>query len=922
MVLSGEPPAAPPAGQDTVLLLPPSTSTISSPAKSKQKNGALYPALQDMDCVGEPTDGIQVGIGVGVDVDTNSNPADEGNSSAIATLVPSVSQVTRKRYGSGLGNLGNTCFMNSTLQCLAHTDPLRRYFLSGDFVQDLNKENPLGTGGELATEFARLLAEMWGTPAPRNIFPKLDTSTFVPSTTSAVYPRRFKFTLGKHAEQFVGYDQHDSQELATYLLDALHEDTNRVTKKPYVEKPEKDEDESDVVAAKKAWDLHLKREDSRVLENFMGQIKSRVQCCAEGCGRVSTTFDPFMYLSVPIPGSTERTLRVSFVPLDGQQRKQTMSVTLSKAATISKLLTKVAEQLMKVGFSSNGKPFSLDELVACDIWNHEVYKWFTDNDACDKIRDTDETIVYQVKARSEIRKLEEVEASAENDGEDDAILEALDKGYRPKRYKLDAATSLELNQNEEWKTALENYLKMPNTQVMKILNLKRGTNAERFDLHKKIDDFVDTCTRDSDKASNKRAREEEGEADASSSPLQEQTISADTECVLVSADEDEVPAVVERSEASTTLTKVKNRYDLAVLEQCAAKLCRMIVDDIKSSKRNDNKDGLLIAVVSRRSPPNFGSTSYSSAQEKNFGHPLILRIPSRMTVYGLREELAKRLARPFRQGQPVEPASNPVAGVEGLPSESDVIPMEGDSDREDEEQPSDIDETMNVSPSDIHSTANGDNALLVMRRIPLTTSKGSKVNFSRGGSVKKVVGSIEAESPDSSHEQPPTTLADPSDEDEQQLVSNLISTTERINLDWPSDLCDTYFDEKEFEASEEIKDPDEEEANAARTRKANRVTTLLDCVENYCQQEQLEETEMWYCNKCKEHVRAWKQFHIYQAPPILIMHLKRFQYSASTHRRDKISSYIDFPLTGLDLSDTVMHWEDGEKPVYDCYAVR
>jgi ubiquitin carboxyl-terminal hydrolase 4/11/15 len=197
----------------------------------------------------------------------------------------------------------------------------------------------------LAIQFAQLLGDMWAT-----------SNTSSDHSPHVVYPRSFKYTLGRHAEQFVGYDQHDSQELATYLLDALHEDTNRVTHKPYVEKPEQADGESDHKAAEKAWALHLEREDSQVLEYFMGQVKSRVQCCKPTCGRVSTTFDPFMFLSVPIPGASERSLRVCFAPLDPMCRTQEVTVQVPNTASIGELVEKVLEQLQKCGIVAKKYP--------------------------------------------------------------------------------------------------------------------------------------------------------------------------------------------------------------------------------------------------------------------------------------------------------------------------------------------------------------------------------------------------------------------------------------------------------------------------------------------------------------------------------------------------------------------------------------
>ena len=182
---------------------------------------------------------------------------------------------------TGLYNIGNTCFMNSGLQCLSNCYELTKYFLLDFYEDDINPNNKLGSGGKIAIIYRKLLEELWK------------------GDENAINPSYFKSVFAHFVNKFSGYAQQDSNEFLIYLLDRIHEDLNCITKKPYIEIEEKGINETDEDASKRWWEKHLLRENSIIVDLFHGQFKSTIYC--NYCKRISVSFDSYMFLSLPIP---------------------------------------------------------------------------------------------------------------------------------------------------------------------------------------------------------------------------------------------------------------------------------------------------------------------------------------------------------------------------------------------------------------------------------------------------------------------------------------------------------------------------------------------------------------------------------------------------------------------------------------------
>ena len=194
---------------------------------------------------------------------------------------------------TGIMNMRNTCYLNSTLQALRHNTEMTAFFLENKHEQWVNRKKS-EPKVELVRGYADLLKTLWSGSKPAYVRPEGFLQTMMPSAKAAGF------------DHFLVPEQHDSHEFLVFLLDQLHEGLAEEVNIQITRPPPLTQKDKAIQAALEAWKGFFGKQYSPLTEMIYGLLRVTMTC--KGCSKSVDSWESFNCLKMPIKTSGPSTI--------------------------------------------------------------------------------------------------------------------------------------------------------------------------------------------------------------------------------------------------------------------------------------------------------------------------------------------------------------------------------------------------------------------------------------------------------------------------------------------------------------------------------------------------------------------------------------------------------------------------------------
>lgn len=177
----------------------------------------------------------------------------------------------------GLANLGNTCYMNSAIQCLSHL--LEFHPKHEDFITEQRGSS------DIYSEWIALQIKLWSNDSTGPVVPTSFLQTFMRECQSKDIP-------------FYNFRQNDTEEFINLFMDFLHQSIKKRIEIE-IQGPVVSQYDKLAYKAMNSWSQFFKNDYSYIVKKFYSQLFSITSCTK--CDYNTVNFDPTMVVSLEIP---------------------------------------------------------------------------------------------------------------------------------------------------------------------------------------------------------------------------------------------------------------------------------------------------------------------------------------------------------------------------------------------------------------------------------------------------------------------------------------------------------------------------------------------------------------------------------------------------------------------------------------------